>query len=152
MTYGLLLGLRALLGYTGFLGTVGPDIDDMLENLQEEVPVEIDEQTQLQHIRANLQALIMMIVLVALAALAIYLFNKRSVQKRYAAHQAQLASEGRLDRSNALSALANSGTKPRFINDDDGIGQSDGAERALDHVLGDNYNPYGKDGTGAIGE
>ena len=148
-----ILGLSGLLNFRGFptfgglSGTGGSDIDDMLDNLQELVPPEISPEEQEQQIRTNLHALIMMIVLVALIALAIYLLNKRAGKKRYAAHQAQLAAEGRLDRGNALGEIAASGAKPRFLNDDDAVAPTD---RAIGQVFGENYNPYGKDATGSL--
>jgi hypothetical protein len=150
MIYGIVLALRTALIFSGLPFNTGGDIDDMLDILQDEVPPEISEEEQLQHIRTNFQALIMMLVLIAAIALTIYLLNKRAGKKRYAAHQAQLAAEGKLDRGNALSEIANSGAKPKFINDDDAAAPDGG--RTIGQVFGENYNPYGKDASGALGE
>jgi len=102
--------------------------------------------TQQDHIRINLQALIMSIIFVAALVVLIYLLNKRAGKRRYAAHQARLAAEGRLDRTDALSEIANSGpNKPRFINDDAAAPAPN--DRRIGSVFGENYRPYGNDAT-----
>lgn len=141
MPFGLLFGL---LGFD-----TPPDVDDLIDNLQQIAPAEISEQEQLQEIQTNFRALIIMIVLVSLIALAVFLINKRAGKKRYAAHQAKLAAEGRLDSSNALTEIAYGGAKPRFINDDDAAAPE--GERPIAQVFGENYRPYGKDGLDAAG-
>lgn len=115
------------------------------------IPVipEIDDEEQLRQIQLNLQALIISAIFVAVVATTIYLLNRRVVKKRYATHQARLAAEGKLDRSNALAEIANGPIKPRFINDDAAAPTSTDSPRAS--VFGDNYRPYGKDGINAPG-
>ena len=130
--------------YSGFarLGLEVPNIPpDLLP--------EYNEEEQLRHIRLNLQALIMSVIFVTAVALLAYFLSKRAGKKRYAAHQAQLAAEGRLERSSALSDIANGGGKPQFINDDDAVRVSNERERAS--MFGENYRPYGTDGTNAPG-
>jgi len=107
------------------------------------------ELTQQDHIRINLQALIMSAIFVSLVVLTVYLLNKRAGKKRYAAHQAQLAAEGRLNRANALSEVANSSAGLKFVNDDDAAPPP--TDQNIGSVFGENYQPYGKDGLDAPG-
>jgi hypothetical protein len=130
--------------YSGFV-RLGLEVP----NIPPDLLPEYDEAEQLRQIRINLQALIISVVFVTTVALLAYLLAKRGGKKRYAAHQAQLAAEGRLERSSALSDIANSGGKPQFINDDDAVRVSNERERAS--MFGENYRPYGTDGTNAPG-
>jgi len=113
------------------------------------IPPDITDEEQLRQIRINLQALIMSALFVIGIALLAYFLSKRAGIRRYAAHQAQLAAEGRLDRSNALSDLANGRAKPTFVNDDDAAPAESERQRAS--MFGENYRPYGSDGTNAPG-
>jgi hypothetical protein len=114
-----------------------------------DIPPAPTDEEQLRQMRINFQALIISIVFVAAIALLAYLLNKRAGKKRYAAHQAQLAAEGRLGRSGALTEIANNGGKPTFVNDDDAAAAP--TERLRGSIFGEGYTPYGKDGTNAPG-
>jgi len=98
--------------------------------------------TQEQQIRINLQALVIVSSLAALTIIAIYVINKIAGKRRYAAHQAKLAAEGRLGRGSALSDVANG----RPVLTDDGQIVHVEPPRQVS-IFGENYKPYGKDGT-----
>jgi H+/gluconate symporter-like permease len=102
------------------------------------------ELTQEDHIRINAQALLISVIFVGLIILAAYLLSKRAGKRRYAAHQAKLAAEGRSDRSSALAEVANGGALPQFMADDADAEPHEVYRIA--QVFGENYRPYGADG------
>ena len=105
------------------------------------------ELTQEDHIRINFQALLISIAFVGTIIVAVVIINRVAGKRRYAAHQAKLAAEGRTERSSALAEIANSPTT-KFVNDDLPV---ESGERKIGSVFGDNYRPYGQDGIGAGG-
>ena len=100
--------------------------------------------TQEEHMRINLQALILSVIFVGLIVVVVLLLNRRGLRKRYAAQQARLAAEGRLDRGNALTEVAH-GPNLRFGGDDDAAPPAQ--EQSIAPIFGENYRPYGTDGT-----
>ena len=107
----------------------------------------VPELTQEDHIRINFQALLISIAFVGSIIIAVVVINRVAGKRRYEAHQAKLAAEGRTERSSALAEIANSPTT-KFVNDDVPVAPE---ERKIGSVFGDNYRPYGEDGIGADG-
>ena len=107
----------------------------------------VPELTQEDHIRINFQALLISIAFVGSIIIAVVVINRIAGKRRYEAHQAKLAAEGRTERSNALAEIANS-PSTKFVNDDE---PATPEERKIGSVFGDNYRPYGEDGIGAGG-
>ena len=104
-----------------------------------QAPLSLDD-----HIRINFQALLLSIAFVIVVVTVILFLSKRAGKRRYAAHQARLAAEGRLERNSALSDVAN-GPRTRFPVEPDSEPRE---ERSIGAIFGDNYRPYGKDGGG----
>ena len=102
--------------------------------------------TQEDHIRINFQALVISVIFVGIVIAVVVLISRRAGKKRYAAHQARLAAEGKLDRSGALTDLA-SNPQTKFVDDAEPEYQG---ERRIGSVFGDNYRPYGEDGSGGV--
>jgi len=98
--------------------------------------------TQEEQIQINLQALILVASLAALTIITVFVINKMAGKRRYAAHQAQLAAEGRLGRSSALSDIANG--RPAITDDGETVHVP---ETQPGSIFGENYKPYGKDAT-----
>jgi hypothetical protein len=113
----------------------------MLELLTETVP----PLTQAEHIRANLQALILVASMAAVIIVVALLLNKAYLKKRYATAQAKLVAEGRSNRGSVLAEIANA--KPLRFDD---TASPVEAERRRGSLFGDNYNPYGDDGGASV--
>jgi len=94
------------------------------------------ELTQEEQIRINFHMLLIVSSLAAATILTIYLLNRWSGKKRYAAHLAQLEAEGRLDRRSALSEVANAGGRAIVTDDGQAAGYK---EEHKASVFGENY-------------
>ncbi|MDR2703747.1 MAG: hypothetical protein LBB58_05350 [Cellulomonadaceae bacterium] len=110
-------------------------------NFAVEIPELTDEQ-QLEQIRINFQALLIVLVFAIIAVLAIFLINRWAGKRRYAAHQATLLAQGRAGRSSALSDVANN--RP-IVTDDAGVVPIAEGHRAS--IFGENYRSVDMSGS-----
>ena len=94
--------------------------------------------TQQDQIRINFQALLISVSVVALIVAAVFLISRQAGRRRYAAHQARLAAEGRADRSGALAELA-SGPATKWGSADEAAAFEQAPGKAS--VFGENYRP-----------